>query len=568
MTSFVMDVEELLYRYSLGERDFSQVDLRRADLRGATLSETNFFRAYLDEANFNGADLRRANFNGAYLRGANLNEVNLRGAKLRGAALWETFLVEANLRGAHLNDANLWGANLQEANLIGSTLNGADFSGANLRGADLSRAVLSRTHLSGANLSQANLSSAILSGSILCRTVLIEANLSRVNLSRADLRGADLSRADLLGANLIGTNLKNSKFIRANLIGAKFNDADLTGANLSKALLLGANLNAVSLKGANLRGVDLSGFDFNGLNLSKVNLSEANLTRVQALATNFQGAILTGACIEDWHINSATCFDGVVSNYIYLKANQQERRPRDENCIFAVGEFTQRFQKTIETVDLIFHAGIDWRAFLPTFEQLQQESQLALSANSPQLFIQGIENQSDGALIVRVNVPAKLDKEGIEQAFFRKYEQELQRIEMTYRQMLQVEEREIEWYKHQNADITEISKLLANRPIIVAEEGVLENGDGASKKDSGTEGVLPQVLVNSAAEIQELLKDLEQHNPMATEGEKQAFVTAGLLPSKREQLTIALQTWDRGVFEALLDDGYGESAIAIIESWS
>ncbi|MGD2183802.1 pentapeptide repeat-containing protein [Lusitaniella coriacea] len=565
-----MDLEELLYRYTAGERDFSQVDLRRTDLRGASLSETNFFQAYLDEANLNGADLRRANFNGAYLRGANLNEANLRGANLRGASLWETFLVEANLRGAYLNDANLWGANLREANLIDSTCNGADFSGANLRGADLSRAVLSRTHLSGANLSGTNLSSAILSGSVLCRTVLINANLSRANLSCADLSGADLSGGDLLGANLIGANLQDSKFIRANLIGAKFNDANLAGADLSQALLSGANLNAVSLQGANLTGVDLSGFDFNGLDLSEVNLSEANLTRVQALATNFQGAILTGTCIEDWHIDSATCFEGVVCDYIYLKANRQERRPRDGNCIFAVGEFTQLFQKTLETVDLIFHKGIDWRAFLPTFEQLQQESQFVLSANSPQLFIQGIENQSDGALIVRVNVPAQLDKREIEQAFFRKYEQELQRIEMAYRQMLQVEDREIEWYKHQNADITEISKLLANRPMIVAEEGVLENGDGdgANKHDLETEGVLPQVLVNGAAEIQQLLQDLEQHNPMATEGEKQAFVTAALLPSKREQLSIAFQTWDRRVFEQFLDVRYGDSAIAIIESWS
>ncbi len=63
------------------------------------------------------ADLRGANLSDADLRGANLSDANLRGADLRGANL-----SDANLRGANLSDANLRGADLRDADLRGADL--------------------------------------------------------------------------------------------------------------------------------------------------------------------------------------------------------------------------------------------------------------------------------------------------------------------------------------------------------------------------------------------------------------------------------------------------------------
>lgn len=77
-----MNREDLLKRYSAGERDFSCVNLRHSDLRGVDLR---------------GAELRHANFSGADLRGANLSDANLRHSDLRGA----------DLRGADLSGANI-----------------------------------------------------------------------------------------------------------------------------------------------------------------------------------------------------------------------------------------------------------------------------------------------------------------------------------------------------------------------------------------------------------------------------------------------------------------------------
>jgi hypothetical protein len=174
---------------------------------------------------------------------------------------------------------------------------------------------------------------------------------------------------------------------------------------------------------AKLRDADLSG----------ANLSRASLEIVNALGADFTGAILTGACIEDWHINSATKLDSVVCEYVYLKNNEQERRPSDPNRIFAPGEFTKLFQKVLETVDLIFADGIDWKAFFQSFQELQQQY------FDEGLFIQAIEKKSSGAFVIRLEVDAAVDKAKIEREAKEKYKFAVQAIESKYEARLQLQ---------------------------------------------------------------------------------------------------------------------------------
>lgn len=74
-----------------------------------------------------------------------------------------------------------------------------------------------------------------------------------------------------------------------------------------------------------------------------------------------------------WNINSKTNLKNVKCDYIYLKSTYSEeqkkwifsdRCPHDPDKIFALGEFTKRYQKLLETVDIYFDDGIDWQAFL------------------------------------------------------------------------------------------------------------------------------------------------------------------------------------------------------------
>ena len=330
---------------------------------------------------------------------------------------------------------------LVEALLFGINLSGADLRGVDLTGAILTNAILVRTNLSGSVLTNAILVSANLNEANLSEAILVGANLNGAILSRASLRGADLSESNLLVANL--------------------NKADMRYANLNRANLSETSLFEVDLHKANLRGVDLSRVTLSNLNLSDLDLSEsnlygANLCRTQVLGTNFERAVLTGACVENWNVNSSTKLDNVVCDYVYLEANYQECFPREGN--FKPGEFTALFQKAVNTVDLIFKDGIDWQAFFQSFQDLRtQYADQALS-------IQAIEKKRGGAFVVRLEVAEGADKRAIESSAKELYETKLVLMEQRYRAELQAKDGEIVAYREQSANLMKITEMLAARP--------------------------------------------------------------------------------------------------------
>lgn len=437
---------------------------------------------------------------------------------------------------------NLWKANnpdirpnLSFATGKGIIIRGAKLSGVDLSRADLSRADLSRADLVGANLSEANFS---------------EAYLSNADLIGADLSEADLSNADLIGANLIGTNLSGAKLNGADLSKANLRGTDLSGAKLIGAKLSGANLSGAKLSGANLSGAHLSGANFKGADLSMANLSMANLTgallqKTKALNTNFNKATLTGVCLEDWQINSATNLNEVTCEYLYLTSDQTKRFPPDTN--FAPGEFTQLFQKNLETIDLIFNYGIDWQAFLITFNKLQ------IKINNSELAIQAIENKNNATLVIRINVPSEIKKIKIENELKQEYEAQLKTIDNQYRYQLQAKYEQIATYRQQSADLGEIIQVMANRPLNLDrplhDQTVLD-----VQKSTPQPITLPtnyslqqqQNLLKTVKKIHKLLQQLEQTYPITTPLEKQKVVIEVI---KRIEKNPALKAWVVGVMK-------------------
>ena len=104
--------QELIRRYSRGERGFAGADLRYADLQGADLREVDLRQADLSAANLKRANLFRANLEEANLSQADLEEAGLYQANLRG-----TDLSRANLRRAFLNRADLTDAQVSAEQL-------------------------------------------------------------------------------------------------------------------------------------------------------------------------------------------------------------------------------------------------------------------------------------------------------------------------------------------------------------------------------------------------------------------------------------------------------------------
>ncbi|NEQ66150.1 MAG: pentapeptide repeat-containing protein [Symploca sp. SIO2D2] len=416
-----------------------------------------------------------------------------------------------------------------------------------------------------------------------------KANLGEVNLIEADLRGANLIEADLSGAYLSEANLRGADFrgaylSGANLRGADLSGADLRGTDLSVASLRGANfsyadlsradLSVASLRGANFSYADLSYAKFSYAKFSYAKFSYADLSRVQLLGAILERATLTGACIEDWNINSNTKLDGVICDYVYLKDNHQERRPHTGN--FQPGEFTKLFQESLETVDLIFREGVDWKGFLISFQKLQIE------CGSDELSIQSFENKGDGAFVVRVNVPSSANKAEIEKYLKRQYQLEAK----------------FEAKSEQLANLLEITKLLASKPINIeaksesssmSENQKTENkfyapvGSVSNKGNQtgfagkvegnliGTQYNYPaekqQTLAEAAEEIQKLLKQLEETNPTATEVEKQGYVNALVPSNNKTKIVNALQAGWKEAIKELLDNPYLNVAIATLEGW-
>ncbi|BAB78209.1 pentapeptide repeat-containing protein (plasmid) [Anabaena sp. FACHB-709] len=277
----------------------------------------------------------------------------------------------------------------------------------------------------------------------------INPDLSCLNFNKIDLDGFNFSNTVIFGSTFGSSSLRKTLFTRAFLQNTDLAGVDLTGSNLrgaflNKANLLGANLCQVDLSYADLSETDLSSsclikaklLQTNlvraylaGANLVDADLSHANLMLTTAAYTNFERAILTGACIEAWNTNERTNFNFVTCDYIYLRHEQQERRPSSGN--FAPGEFTKLFQKSLETVDLIFRNGIDWDAFAYSFKKVEVENQGA------QLDVQSIEKKGDGILVVRVAVAPDADKAKIHNDFMQGYEFAAKTLEAQYQARLE-----------------------------------------------------------------------------------------------------------------------------------
>ena len=104
---------------------------------------------------------------GAVLSGANLEQVprlNFSNADLRGADLSRAAFLEPDLSSINLRDADLCDASLPGANLVGAFLWGAKLSKADLWNADMSHSILWNADVSGAKLTDTILSETKFSG--------------------------------------------------------------------------------------------------------------------------------------------------------------------------------------------------------------------------------------------------------------------------------------------------------------------------------------------------------------------------------------------------------------------
>ncbi|MBW4503095.1 MAG: pentapeptide repeat-containing protein [Scytonema hyalinum WJT4-NPBG1] len=310
-------------------------------------------------------------------------------------------------------------------------------------------------------------------------------------------RNADLTNADFTSATLKNTDFRNANLTRTRFYEAKKLDFARVGNSiLAKRdflnLLVTGNGRGKFYAGANLKGANLIGADLKEANLKDADISEAtfqgaclewaNLTLTQAVGTDFTSAHMTGACVEAWNIESTTKLDNVDCRFVYLLENykpgtdDRERRPSSGE--FQPGEFTKLFEEVLNTVDLIFRNGIDWKAFVNAFQTVQNQNEDA------ELALQSIENKGDGVAVVKVGVPLDADKEKIHSDFTQNYLLALQAVEQRYKGVLQAKDEEILFHRQQSAKIPEMIISLANQPINVQVNNKLENKNMTNSNDA------------------------------------------------------------------------------------
>lgn len=395
-------------------------------------------------------------------------------------------------------------------------------------------------------------------------------NFSNTNLNRADLRFAILSESLLENATLKGSRLRGAYFWKAQLA-----DVDFSQADLFEARLIDTNLQRANFQDANLTGVSLNLADS-----TQGDYSNAVLMGVQALGTNFTGATLTGACIKDWNINAVTQFSNLLCDYFFLQYDVREKRKlarRPRSGFFQPGEASVLFQQAIDTVDLIFKDGIDWQAFSHSFQALR--SQYA----DQDLSIQAIEKKSDGAFVIRVEVPPEVDKTVIESRAKELYAVEVKALEAQYKEQLRLQgqhledaRRTIEVERQDKATLMGMMQTMASNqgPKVNDFRGAQiaggiadtvqgdQHGGNINRYSSNAE-TLPY-LTEAAVEIQKLLKQLEVSNPAATEADQMAYLNALIPPARRERFISAFQSSDN---TALKDVPYGPILKALVEGW-
>jgi uncharacterized protein YjbI with pentapeptide repeats len=168
------------------------------------LSDLNTPKITLKRLNLQGVDF--SDYTSIQLKNLNLRGANLKNCSFRGA----------QLRGIIFTDANLQGADF-----TGARLTNCSFKNTNLRRSDFDTSVLKRCNFTGAVMSEAQLrqidahlcvfKKAILTGAHMDEAFIRQCNFRSSECEKLSMNGARVSYSSYIGANLKGVTNKNTK---------------------------------------------------------------------------------------------------------------------------------------------------------------------------------------------------------------------------------------------------------------------------------------------------------------------------------------------------------------------
>lgn len=346
-------------------------------------------------------------------------------------------------------------------------------------------------------------------------------------------READLTDANFAGATLRCTDFQSAQINRTNWRDAKrLEYARLGNTILSnnqvRRLLISGSDDSRNLSGCNLRGANLRNADLRNVNLTEADISDAtfeeadlrnsNLTKVRATGTNFRYSNMTGVCLESWNIDELTQLENVNCDYVYNRSPRTEQMPVERN--FVPGEFTHLYQRTANIAKLLFQDGVHWVSFARTLRKLQIENQ-----DTP-LLITSLTNKGDGVVVVEVELPRSENKVEFQQAFMEGYNHAVKVLEPLHKARITDKNEHIADQKMSINKLFSQMLTLTSKVVTMAEQpkvqlnfpgtvyGVAGNVEGDQNINLAKQR---QTLAEAALEIQQLLYQLSQTDPISPE---------------------------------------------------
>ncbi|MEL6132522.1 MAG: pentapeptide repeat-containing protein [Bacteroidota bacterium] len=186
-----MDIDSTSFAQLKSQTSFVGADLRRASLQNTDLSGADLSYAYLVDADLSGATLDGAQMLSSNLHRANMTNVKGNGIMAQNATLtWAdgsgANFVEANFNGANLTAGKFRNTNFDRVNFHSARLNEAILNGAQLTNTELKLANCAKANLSEVNFSGANVTLTNLSEAIMEETILTDATVARIGVDTPD----------------------------------------------------------------------------------------------------------------------------------------------------------------------------------------------------------------------------------------------------------------------------------------------------------------------------------------------------------------------------------------------
>ncbi|NER29409.1 MAG: pentapeptide repeat-containing protein [Symploca sp. SIO1C4] len=447
-------------------------------------------------------------------------------------------------------------------------------------------------------------------------TSFYNANLTDADFTAATLKGTDLRKANLTRTCWRDTKkldrirpgdsyLENTK-VRELVISKdgenkKFDHLpnlkgiNLQGANLVNADFTSSVLKDVTLQGANLTDAILTGASLIGTNLEDANLSRAKLVQTKLDQANFTGAILTGAYIEDWGITPATILNGVQCEYIYMHLPSKDdpdpcRKPDNKKEVFKDGEFADFIAPLVKTLDLYHTDGVDPRAVAIAFQDLIEKN--------PEAEIEIISMEKRGKnkdkFLIRAETVKDANHSELSQEYFDKYTYVKALSPEAVEQLLAEKDNQIRWFQGQISFAIKKPNIQAHSYHQQGDSNMNENSGintgggnyihGNYTENTGRDriGTVKGDIINAAqpktnlaeaaAEIEQLLKQLENSYPTTTISE-QMLVAAEVVkriesnPNLKKRVVYALKEGGLAAFEKAIDNPIGAFVVGAIKGW-